>query len=298
MTLWNWLAEPLAYPFMQTALGVSAFVGLVCAVLSCYLILKGWGLMGDALSHAVLPGVVLAYIAGLPLALGAFVSGLASALLIGWVKRRARVKEDAVIGLVFTAFLAFGLILLSRTPSDTHLSHILFGNLLGIEPDDVVQTLVVGAVTLLAVGVLRRDLLLFCFDPNHARAIGLNTTFLYYALLTLLALTVVAALQAVGVILVIAMLITPGAIAYLLTDRFDRMLAIAAGAAVLACVLGVYVSFYLDASTAGCIVVVQALLFALALVGAPKGGLIVRWRQRRVRRAALVAPERLPEGGQ
>ena len=233
-TLLNWFVEPFQYPFMRTALGVSMFVGVVCATRSCYLILKGWSLMGDALSHAVLPGVVLAYILGLPFAVGAFASGLVSAVTIGWVKRNSRVKEDAVIGLVFTAFFALGLILISRTPSDVHLTHILYGNVLGIEPDDVVQTLVAGTIALVAIAILRRDLLLFCFDPNHARAIGLNTTLLYYMLLALLALTVVAALQAVGLILAIAMLITPGAIGYLLTDRFDRMMALSVGAAVLA----------------------------------------------------------------
>jgi manganese transport system permease protein len=279
-TLWDWFIAPFQYPFMQTALGVSAFVGVVCAVLSCYLILKGWALMGDALSHAVLPGVVFAYLLGLPFAVGAFTTGLASALTIGWIKRNARVKEDTVIGLVFTAFFALGLILISRTPSDVHLTHILYGSVLGIEPDDLIQTLIAGSLALIAIGILRRDLMLFCFDPNHARAIGLNTSFLYYALLALLALTVVAALQAVGVILVIAMLITPGAIGYLLTDRFDRMMALAVGAAVISSVLGVYLSFHLDASTGGCIVVVQALLFFAALFFAPGRGVLARARLR------------------
>ena len=277
----DWFLAPWTYPFMRTALGVSVFVGIVCAVLSCFLILKGWALMSDAVSHAVLPGVVIAYILGLPFAIGAFVSGLASAVVIGWVQRNSRVKDDAVIGLVFTGFFALGLILVSRTASDVHLTHILYGNVLGIEPDDVVQTLIAGSIALVAIALLRRDLLLFCFDPNHARAIGLNTTVLYYTLLALLALTVVAALQAVGLILVIAMMITPGAIGYLLTDRFDRMMALAVGAAVLASTLGVYASFYLDASTGGCIVVAQALLFVLAMVFAPRRGIWARWRSRR-----------------
>lgn len=289
-SIWNWFATPLQYPFMTTALLVSIFVGVVCAVLSCYLVLKGWSLLGDAISHAVLPGVVIAYVLSWPLAIGAFASGLVCAVAIGWVKRHSRVKEDAVIGLVFTAFFALGLILISRTPSDTHLSHILFGNVLGIEPDDLIQTLVAGGLTLVAIFIFRRDLMLFCFDPNHARAIGLNTTFLYYALLALLALTVVAALQAVGVILVVAMLITPGAIGYLLTDKFDRMMLLATGAAVLACGLGVYASFYLDASTGGCIVVAQALLFFVAMVFAPKRGLLARALQRRATQTQPATP--------
>ncbi len=291
MSIWEWFATPFQYPFMQTALGVSTFVGVVCAVLSCFLILKGWSLMGDALSHAVLPGVVFAYLLGLPFAIGAFISGLLCAVTIGWVKQNARVKEDAVIGLVFTAFFALGLIVISRTPSDVHLTHILYGNVLGIEPADVVQTLIAGTIALLTIAVLRRDLMLFCFDPNHARAIGLNTSFLYYALLALLALTVVAALQAVGVILVIAMLITPGAIGYLLSDRFDRMMGLAVGASVLSAIFGVYLSFYLDASTAGCIVVVQATLFFAAMISGPKRGLLSRaLSRRRMRQPAALAP--------
>ena len=291
MSIWEWFATPFQYPFMQTALGVSTFVGVVCAVLSCFLILKGWSLMGDALSHAVLPGVVFAYLLGLPFAIGAFISGLLCAVTIGWVKQNARVKEDAVIGLVFTAFFALGLIVISRTPSDVHLTHILYGNVLGIEPADVVQTLIAGTIALLTIAVLRRDLMLFCFDPNHARAIGLNTSFLYYALLALLALTVVAALQAVGVILVIAMLITPGAIGYLLSDRFDRMMGLAVGASVLSAIFGVYLSFYLDASTAGCIVVVQAMLFFAAMISGPKRGLLSRaLSRRRMRQPAALAP--------
>ena len=279
--IWLWFAAPFQYPFMQTALGVSAFVGVVCALLSCYLVLKGWSLLGDALSHAVLPGVAFAYIVGLPFAVGAFISGLAGALTIGWVKRNTRVKEDAVIGLVFTAFFALGLILISITPSDVHLTHILYGNVLGIEFDDLVQTIIAGGIALAVVAVLRRDLLLFCFDQNHARAIGLNTGLLYYTLLALLALTAVAALQAVGLILVVAMLITPGATGYLLTDRFGRMQALAIGTAVISCILGVYLSFYLDASTGGCIVAVQAALFFAVLILAPRRGLLVSAQRRR-----------------
>lgn len=294
MTLFDWLVTPLSFPFMQVALGMSVFIGVVCALLSCFLILKGWGLMGDALSHAVLPGIVIAYVAGLPLVVGAFVSGFGCALAIGWIQRHARIKQDAVIGLVFTAFFAFGWILISRTPSDTHLSHILYGNLLGIEPESMLQTIVAGTITLIVVSLFMRDLLLFCFDPQHAQAIGLNTARLYYTLLALLALTVVAALQAVGVILVIAMLITPGATAFLLTQRFSRMLALAIGTSVFASVAGVYASFYLDASTGGCIVVVQALLFAAALLFAPHGGVLTR----RLRQAAeRPASGQVPRAG-
>lgn len=294
-SIWLWFAAPFHYTFMQTALGVSAFVGVVCAILSCYLVLKGWSLLGDAISHAVLPGVAFAYILGLPFAIGAFVSGLAGALAIGWVKRNTRVKEDTVIGLVFTAFFALGLILISMTPSTVHLTHILYGNVLGIEFDDLLQTLIAGGIALVVVAVLRRDLLLFCFDQNHARAIGLNAQALYYTLLALLALTAVAALQAVGLILVVAMLITPGATGYLLTDRFDRMQLLAIGTAVLSCVLGVYLSYYLDASTGGCIVTVQAALFFGVLLLAPQRGLLIRARQRRTVRRATTRLSPLTE---
>src|SRR5690606_6144855 len=224
---------PLQYEFMQKALLMSAVVGLVCAVLSCYLILKGWSLMGDAVSHSVLPGVVLSYVLGLPFGVGAFVFGFLSVLMIGFVKRQTRLKEDAVMGIIFTGLFALGLVLISRTPSTVDLTHILFGNVLGIPNSDVVQTLIIAAVTLTGLLILRKDLLLFCFDENQARAIGLNTTLLYYTLLSLLALTIVAALQTVGIILVIAMLITPGAIGYMLTDRFNRMMVIASIASVL-----------------------------------------------------------------
>lgn len=287
--LWNWFAEPFQFSFMQTALIMSVFVGVVSAVLSCYLILKGWSLMGDAISHAVLPGVVFSYILGLPFAVGSFVSGLLCAMTIGGIKQHSRVKEDTVIGLVFTGFFALGLILVSRTPSDVHLMHFIYGNALGIERADFIQTLVSGTVVLVLVAVLRRDLMLFCFDPNHARAIGLNTTVLHYLLLALLTLTVVAALQAVGLILAIAMLITPGAIGYLLTDHFDRMMLLAVGAAVLASVIGVYASFYLDASTGGCIVATQAMLFFAVMILGPRRGLLGQALQRRRTRQVIAS---------
>jgi len=268
------LLEPFQFPFMTDAMFVGASVAAVCAVLSCFLVLKGWSLMGDAISHAVLPGIVIAYAIGAPLALGAFASGLFCAVSTGFIKAHSRVKEDTVMGVVFTGLFAFGLVLFTKIKTDLHLDHILFGNILGIEPRDLIESCAVAGITLVIVLTLRRDLLLFCFDPNHARAIGLPTQFLYYLLLSLLAATIVAALKAVGIILVIAMLVTPGCIAYLLTDRFNRMLWIATGSAVFSSLAGVYVSFFLDASTAACMVLVQALIFLLVLVFAPKYGLL------------------------
>ncbi|XFA74079.1 metal ABC transporter permease [Thermosynechococcaceae cyanobacterium Okahandja] len=276
--LWTWLLEPLQHAFMVKALGVSALVGCVCAVLSCFMTLKGWALMGDAVSHAVLPGVVLAYWLNLPLAIGAFVFGLAAVTLIGFVQQQTRVKEDTVIGLVFTGFFALGLVLLSKTTSSIHLMHILFGNVLGISDRDLWQTVVISGITLITLILWHRDLILFCFDPTHARTIGLNTTLLYYVLLALVSLTAVAALQTVGIILVVAMLITPGATAYLLSDRFEAMVAIAVAVGSLGSVLGTYLSYYLDASTGGCIVVLQTLIFIVAMILAPKHGLIAKAR--------------------
>ncbi|MEB3250056.1 MAG: metal ABC transporter permease [Merismopediaceae bacterium] len=276
VNLVNTLIAPLQHTFMLKAIAISALVGLVCAALSCFITLKGWALMGDAVSHAVMPGVVLAYIFNLPLALGAFIFGLISVWMIGFIQSQTRVKEDTVIGIVFTGFFALGLVLISKIRSSLDLTHILFGNVLGISPSDLIQTAIISLITLVVLGLLRKDLLLFCFDPIHARSIGLNTSFLYYTLLTLLSLTAVVGLQTVGILLVVAMLITPGATAYLLSDRFDRMLILAILSGILSSVLGTYISYYLDGSTGGCIVLVQTLLFALAMVFAPKHGLLAQ----------------------
>ncbi|MEM1368916.1 MAG: metal ABC transporter permease [Cyanobacteria bacterium P01_H01_bin.15] len=279
MEFFDWLIAPFQLTFMVKAFWVSALVGAVCAALSCYLTLKGWALMGDAVSHSVMPGVILAYALNLPLAVGAFVFGLASVAVIGFIDANSRIKEDAVIGVVFTGFFALGLVLISKIRSSLDLSHILFGNVLGISEQDIIQTVVISLVTLLTLAILRKDLMLFCFDATHARSIGLNTTFLYYVLLALLSLTAVAALQTVGIILVVSMLITPGATAYLFCDRFDRMLGVAIASGVFSSVMGTYISYHIDGSTGGCIVVLQTLLFMLAMIFAPKHGLIAKTKQ-------------------
>ena len=269
-----WLLEPLSHAFMVKALLVSALVGGVCGLLSCYLTLKGWALMGDAVSHAVMPGVVVAYALGLPFSLGAFVFGVGSVAAIGFVKQKSRIKEDTVIGLVFTGFFALGLVLVSKVRSNIDLTHILFGNVLGISGSDIQQTLLISSLVVALLLVFRRDLLLFCFDPTHARSIGINTGLLHYMLLSVLSLTAVAGLQTVGVILVVAMLVTPGATAYLLTDRFDRMTLLAVASSVLSSLIGVYVSYWSDSSTAGCIVLAQTALFLLAFLLAPRYGIL------------------------
>lgn len=274
------LLQPFQFEFMVNAMMVGAVVGVVCAVLSCFLVLKGWSLMGDAISHAVLPGIVIAYAAGVPLALGAFASGLFCAVATGFIKANSRVKEDTVMGVVFTGLFAFGLVIFTKIKTDLHLDHILFGNILGIDQHDKLETYWVGGLTFLVVLALRRDLLLFCFDPGHARTIGLRTQVLYYVLLSLLAATVVVSLKAVGIILVIAMLVTPGCIAFLWSDRFNHMLWIATVTAALSSAIGVYVSFFINGSSAACIVLTQTIIFLLALFFSPKRGLIKRSNSR------------------
>ena len=273
---------------MVRALLISATVGGVCGLLSCYMTLKGWALMGDAVSHSVLPGVILAYAIGLPFSVGAFVFGVGSVAMIGFVKQKSRIKEDTVIGLVFTGFFALGLVLVSKTRSNIDLTHILFGNVLGISIADIQQTVLISALVTAVLLLFRRDLLLFCFDPTHARSIGINTGVLHYLLLSVLSLAAVAGLQTVGIILVVAMLVTPGATAYLLTDRFDRMSWLAIGSSIVSSLLGVYTSYWTDSSPAGCIVLVQTGLFVMAFLFAPKHGIL------RHRFASSMPISRLP----
>ena len=260
----EWITGPLAYPFMQRALVVSVMVAAVCAVLSCYLVLKGWSLMGDAISHAVLPGVVLAYIAGLPLAVGAFAAGMTCAIATGFLKENSRIKEDTVMGVVFSGMFGLGIVLYTKIQTEVHLDHILFGDMLGVGWGDIAETGVIAAVATAAIALWRRDLLLHAFDPQHARAIGLPVRLLHYGLLSILSLTIVGALKAVGIILAIAMLVAPGAIAYLLAVRFDRMLIVAVVVAVTAYFLGVYASFFIDSAPAPTIVLLMSLAFTVA----------------------------------
>ena len=276
------LAIPFHYDYMLKAMWVSALIGGVCGFLSCFVTLKGWSLMGDALSHAVVPGVALAYLAGAPFALGAFFAGLLAALGMAFVKTKTSLREDAVIGIVFTTFFAAGLLLISLFPSTVSLKTIVFGNILGIADPDVLQVVLISVVTLVVLGLKWKDLVLFCFDPDQARALGLDVRLLHLTLLTLLAATAVAALQTVGACLVVAMLVTPGATAYLLTDRFARMLWLAAGMGVVTSFTGAYASYFLDGSTGGCIVVLQTLLFLVALVFGPKHGMLASRAKRRL----------------
>jgi len=273
------ILEPFTYEFMLRALAATTIAAVVCAVLSCWLVLIGWSLMGDAVAHAVLPGVVLAYLVGAPFAIGALVFGLLAVLLIGIVRDTSNVKEDAAIGIVFTSLFALGIVLVSVTPSLVDLGHIVFGNILGVGPADLVQIAIIGAVALALLVLKRRDLTLFAFDAAHAHSIGISPRRLSALLLGLLALTAVVGLQIVGVVLVVALLIIPGATARLLTDRIQRMLVIAPLLAAASSLVGVAASYYLDIASGGAVVLVNALVFAAVYLLHPTRGLAARIRR-------------------
>jgi manganese/iron transport system permease protein len=266
------LLEPFGYQYMVKAIWVSALVGGVCAFLSCYLMLKGWSLMGDALAHAIVPGVALAYLLALPYAVGAFLSGILAALAMALVRVRTRLREDAVIGIVFTTFFAIGLLIVSINPTSVNVQSIVLGNILGISDEDVVQVAIIAAVSLVILIARWKDMMLVFFDENQARAVGLSPTRMKILFFVLLSACTVAALQTVGACLVIAMVVTPGATAYLLTDRFGRLIVIAVTMGVVTSAVGAYASYFLDGSTGGMIVVLQTVLFLLAFVFAPKHG--------------------------
>ena len=283
------LLTPFHYDYMLRAIWVSALIGGTCGFLSSFVTLKGWSLMGDALSHAVVPGVALAYILGLPFALGAFAAGLLASATMVFIKAKSRIREDATIGIVFTAYFALGLLLISLFPARVDLKVILLGNILGISDPDIWQVIAISAVTILVLGLKWKDLMLFCFDPNQARALGLPAGGLHVTLLALLAATAVAALQAVGACLVVAMLVTPGATAYLLTDRFGKMLWLSSATGVATSLAGAYASYFFNGATGGCIVTLQTLVFLAAFLFAPKHGMLAS-RRRLSRAATSPAP--------
>lgn len=275
------LLEPFSYGYMARAIWVSALVGGVCAFLSCFLILKGWSLIGDALSHAVVPGVAIAYLAGFPYAVGAFTSGLIAALGILAARRVTRLREDVIIGLVFTTMFAAGLMIVSLNPTAVNLQSIILGNILAISDEDIIQVIVIAAVSLAILGLKWRDLMLTFFDEAQARAAGIDPWRLRVLFFVLLSACTVAALQTVGAVLVIAMVVTPGATAYLLTDRFERMIFLAVGIGASTSAAGAYASYFLDGATGGLIVVLQTLVFLTAFVFAPKHGLLAARRAAR-----------------
>jgi manganese/iron transport system permease protein len=268
------LLEPFGYGYMVNAIAVSGLVGAVCAFLSSYLMLKGWSLIGDALSHSIVPGVAGAYMLGLPFSLGAFLSGGLAALAMLFLNQRTKLREDAIIGLIFTSFFGLGLFMVSISPTSVNIQTIVLGNILAVTPEDTLQLVIIGTVSLGVLLVLWKDLMVAFFDENHARSIGLKPDLLKVIFFALLAASTVAALQTVGAFLVIAMVVTPGATAYLLTDRFPRLIVISVVIGTLSSLVGAYASYFLDGATGGVIVVLQTLVFLFAFVFAPKHGLL------------------------
>ncbi len=266
MSLLDTLLAPFQFGFMVNALIITAIIAVPMALLSCFLVLKGWSLMGDAISHAVFPGVVIAYMAGIPYAIGAFVAGMFSAVATGFLKDNSRIKQDTVMGIVFSGMFGLGLVLYVKIQSDVHLDHILFGDMLGVSSSDIVQAALIAALTVGVIGIKWRDFLLHAFDPAQARAVGLRVNLLHYGLLALISLAIVGALQAVGIILSIAMLIAPGAIAFLLSRKFSTMLLLAVAISLAGGLLGVYLSFFIDSAPAPTIVLLLAAGFIVAFV--------------------------------
>lgn len=278
------LLEPFSYSYMINALWVSALVGGVCAFLSAYLMLKGWSLIGDALSHSIVPGVAGAYMLGLPFALGAFVAGGLAAGSILFLQHRSKLKEDAIIGIIFTAFFGLGLFMISVSPISVSIQTITMGNILAITPGDTVQLAIIGTVSLCILTAKWKDFMVTFFDENHARSIGLNPGFLKILFFTILAASCVAALQTVGAFLVIAMVVTPGATAYLLTDKFSKLLIISVLVGTISSFFGTYISYFLDGATGGIIVSILTIIFIFTFIFAPKHGYLNSRR-----RAALEA---------
>ncbi|EHP9184874.1 iron/manganese ABC transporter permease subunit SitC [Salmonella enterica subsp. enterica serovar Infantis] len=280
----HWLVEPFGYQYMLNAMWVSAMVGGLCAFLSCYLMLKGWSLIGDALSHSIVPGVAGAWMLGLPFSLGAFLSGGLAAGSMLFLNQRSRLKEDAIIGLIFSSFFGVGLFMVSLNPMSVNIQTIILGNVLAIAPADIAQLAIIGAVSLTILLLKWKDLMVVFFDETHARSIGLNPGRLKLLFFTLLSVSTVAALQTVGAFLVICLVVTPGATAWLLTDRFPRLLMIAVVIGSLTSFLGAWLSYWLDGATGGIIVVMQTLLFITAFIFAPKHGLLANRRRARLQK--------------
>ena len=275
------LAEPFAYGYMVNAMWVSALVGGVCAFLSAYLMLKGWSLMGDALAHSIVPGVAAAYVLKLPYAAGALFAGLLASLGMAFVRQKTKLREDAIIGLIFTSFFGLGLFMISLSPASVNIQTIVLGNILAVTPGDTLQLVLIAGISLAILSVKWKDLMVTFFDENHARSVGINPDRMKILFFTLLAGCTVAALQTVGAFLVIAMVVTPGATAYLLTDRFPRLILLSVAIGSVTSFVGAYASYFLDGATGGIIVVAQTLIFLGAFVLAPKHGWLASKRRAR-----------------
>jgi len=288
----EYLLEPFGYSYMTNAMWVSALVGGVCAFLSAFLMLKGWSLIGDALSHSVVPGVAGAYMLGLPFALGAFVAGGLAAGAMLFLSERSGLKVDVIIGLIFTSFFGLGLFIVSINPMSVSIQTITMGNILAITPEDTLQLVIIGVVSLVVLLAKWKDLMVTFFDENHARAIGLRPQALKVVFFILLSASVVAAMQTVGAFLVIAMVVTPGATAYLLCDRFPRLIATSVAIGAMTSFVGAYLSYFLNGATGGVIVCLQTLIFLMAFVFAPKHGFLAA--RRKAAQALLRGPPTSP----
>nr|WP_321443659.1 metal ABC transporter permease [uncultured Cohaesibacter sp.] len=275
------LLEPFAYDYMRNAMLISTLVGAICAFLSSYLMLKGWSLIGDALSHSIVPGVAGAYMLGLPFSIGAFIAGGLAATTMLFLNQRTKLKEDTIIGLIFTSFFGLGLFMVSLSPMSVNIQTIVLGNILAITKSDSLQLLIIGSVTLIILLLKWKDLMVAFFDESHARSIGINPDWLKVLFFTLLSASTVAALQTVGAFLVIAMVVTPGATAYLLCDRFPRLILVSVLIGSLSCFVGAYISYFLDGATGGVIVVLQTLIFLAVFLLAPKHGMLAARRKAR-----------------
>jgi len=274
MEILRYLIEPFTFDFMQQALVISLLVSIAAGALSCLLVLKGWSLMGDAVSHAVLPGIVIAYILNVPMLIGAFLSGMVCALSTGFLTNNSRLKEDTVMGVVFSGLFALGVILFTKIHTSLHLDHVLFGNVLGVTWNDILLTASLTIPAFVLVVIKWRDLMVFAFDPQHAQVVGLNTNVLHYGLLIVLSLVIVASIDAVGIILVIAVLIAPGAISFQLSKRFENMLWWSIGICAVSCVGGIALSYHLDSAPAPTIVVILSAIFVLSFLFAPEKGIL------------------------
>jgi len=281
MTIIDFIHALTEYDFLQKALVTSVMVGIICGVIGCFIILRGMSLMGDAISHAVLPGVAISYLLGINFFIGAVATGLLTALGIGFVSQNSRIKNDTAIGILFTSAFALGIILISFLRSSSDLYHILFGNVLAVRPSDMWMTLAIGLIVLGAIFLFYKELLVTSFDPTMAAAYGLSTRLIHYLLMTMLTLVTVASLQTVGIILVVAMLITPAATAYLLTNRLSRMIFLSAGLGTISSVIGLYFSFTYNLSSGASIVLVATALFSLVFIFSPRHGLLRKWKSKK-----------------
>ncbi len=282
------LLQPFQYGYMTNAMWVSALVGGVCAFLSAYLMLKGWSLIGDALSHSIVPGVAGAYMLGLPFALGAFTAGGLAAGAMLFLNQRSGLKEDAIIGLIFTSFFGLGLFMVSLSPTSVNIQTITMGNILAITPEDTLQLVIIGVVSMSILLMKWKDLMVVFFDENHARSIGINPAHLKFVFFMLLSASCVAALQTVGAFLVIALVVTPGATAYLLSDRFPRLLTLSVSIGTITSFAGAYLSFFIDGATGGIIICLQTLLFLIAFLFAPKHGYLAARRRIQIAKRSIT----------